>query len=148
MSTSMTMEDRIRGSTTGLQLRSASCSDGGGPPVGDQSRPHPSGCTLFFPFRGLVIGANHTVHWIHGRFSRTLDKWKLLVPLGNHFRMTRRLSCKPASTTISTSTTVRETTSKSQLSHTDRRAVRTLIRAGRIRPIAPYSPISGSSHWG
>ena len=26
-----------------------------------QMRSHPSGCTLFFPFRGLTIGANHTV---------------------------------------------------------------------------------------
>ena len=26
----------------------------------DPSPPHPSGRTLFFPFRGLVIGANHT----------------------------------------------------------------------------------------
>ena len=40
-------------STIGLQLKSTSCSD--------QSRPHPSGCTLFSPFRGPVIGANHTV---------------------------------------------------------------------------------------
>ena len=32
-------------------LKSASCSV--------QSRPHSSKCTLFFPFRGLAIGANH-----------------------------------------------------------------------------------------
>ena len=45
------MRDRIKVSTTGLQLKSTSCSD--------QSRPYPSGCTLFFPFRGPMIGANH-----------------------------------------------------------------------------------------
>ena len=28
--------------------------------VQHNGRPHPSGCTLFFPFRGPVIGANHT----------------------------------------------------------------------------------------
>ena len=52
ISTSTTMKDRIKVSTIARQLKSTSCSD--------QSRPHPSGRTLFFPFRGLVIGANHT----------------------------------------------------------------------------------------
>ena len=40
-------------STIGLQLKSTSCSY--------RSRQHPSGCTLFSPFHGPVIGANHTV---------------------------------------------------------------------------------------
>ena len=39
--------------------RRALCADGGRPPVAEQSRSHPSGCTLFFPFGGLVIGTHH-----------------------------------------------------------------------------------------
>jgi len=30
----------------------------------NQSRPHPDGCGLSFPFRGLVIGANHNPTWM------------------------------------------------------------------------------------
>ena len=45
------VSDRVKVPTNARQLKSTSCSD--------QSRPHPSGRTLFFPFRGLVIGANH-----------------------------------------------------------------------------------------
>ena len=40
-------------STTARRLKSTSCYD--------QSRPHPSGCTLFYPFRGPNIGTRHTV---------------------------------------------------------------------------------------
>ena len=47
---------RFRGcvsvSTIARRRKSTSCSDGG--------RPHPSGCTLFFPFRGPKIGAHPT----------------------------------------------------------------------------------------
>ena len=32
----------------------------GRPPVADQGRAQSPGCTLFFPFRGLTIGANHS----------------------------------------------------------------------------------------
>ena len=48
---------RTEVSTIGLQLKSTSCSD--------QSRPHPSGCTLFFPFRGPNIGTHHTIWTRH-----------------------------------------------------------------------------------
>ena len=40
--------------------QSNTCPDGGGSPVADQSPPHPSGCTLSFPFRGPNIWAHHT----------------------------------------------------------------------------------------
>ena len=43
--------DRIKVSTIAHRLKSTSCSD--------QSRPHPSGCTLFFPSRGPDIGTHH-----------------------------------------------------------------------------------------
>ena len=46
------MRDRIKVSTIAHRLKSTSCSD--------QSRPHPSGCTLFFPFRGPDIGNHHS----------------------------------------------------------------------------------------
>ena len=46
-------------STIAHPQKSTSCSDRDRPPVPDQNTTHPSGCTLFFPFRGLVIGANH-----------------------------------------------------------------------------------------
>ena len=53
------MRDRIKVSTIAHRLKSTSCSD--------QSRPHPSGCTLFFPFRGPDIGTHHRhafiAHW-------------------------------------------------------------------------------------
>ncbi len=60
-STSTTMRDRIKVSTIGLQLKSTSCSD--------QSRPHPSGCTLFLPFRGPNIGTHYICFWVR----ETLD---------------------------------------------------------------------------
>ena len=41
------MRDRIKVSIGGLQLTITTCSV--------QSWPHPSGCTLFFPFRGLGL---------------------------------------------------------------------------------------------
>ena len=47
------MRDRIKVSTIAHRLKSTSCSD--------QSRPHPSGCTLFFPFRGPDIGTHHSI---------------------------------------------------------------------------------------
>ena len=47
-------------STIAHPQKNTSCSDRDRPPVPDQNTTHPSGCTLFFPFRGLVIGANHT----------------------------------------------------------------------------------------
>ena len=31
------------------------------PSAADQSRPHPSGCTLYFPFRGPNIGTHHSL---------------------------------------------------------------------------------------
>ena len=46
------MKDRIKVSTMGHRLNGITRSE--------QRRPQPSGRTLFFPFRGLVIGANHT----------------------------------------------------------------------------------------
>ena len=51
ISTSTTMRDHIKVSTITRRPKSTSCSDGG--------RPHPSGCNLFFPFRGPSIGAHH-----------------------------------------------------------------------------------------
>lgn len=53
--------DRIKVSDIGFQLKGTSCFDSGRPPVADQSRSHPSGCTLLSPFRGLTIGAHHSV---------------------------------------------------------------------------------------
>ena len=50
-STSITMRDHIKVSTIARWRKTTSCSDGG--------RLHPSGFTLFFPFRCPVIGANH-----------------------------------------------------------------------------------------
>ena len=51
ISSSTTMKDRIKVSTIGHRLNGTTRSD--------QRRPQPSGRTLFPPFRGLVIGANH-----------------------------------------------------------------------------------------
>ena len=51
ISTSITMRDHIKVSTIARWRKTTSCSDGG--------RLHPSGFTLFFPFRCPVIGANH-----------------------------------------------------------------------------------------
>ena len=55
------MRDHIKVPTIARWQKGAACSDGGRPPVADQSRPHPTGCTLFFPFRDLVIGATHSL---------------------------------------------------------------------------------------
>ena len=44
-----------------------------GSPCSAQSRPYSPRCTLFFPFRGLAIGANH-----RARISTSIDTRGLL----------------------------------------------------------------------
>ena len=53
------MRDHIKVSAIAHRLTSTSCSDGGRPPVADQSQPYLSGYTLTFPFRGPDIGTHH-----------------------------------------------------------------------------------------
>lgn len=56
--------------------------DHGRAPAADQNTPYPSGCTLFSPFRGLEIGADHSFQPVEsvlankdsiGQHSRSLE---------------------------------------------------------------------------
>ena len=75
------MRDHIKVSTIAHRQKSTSCSD--------QGRPHPSGCTLFLPFHGPVIGTHYSRVFLilQPRFRWTEEKEKNLASRWHKLRL-------------------------------------------------------------